>query len=86
MTAENTTTTPLWAVHIEGPDDMRAAPSKDAAEQRAKDINDEYERWRQSLIASPNPPRWHAVVVPWPHDAPGHAEDVASWDRPDWSS
>lgn len=78
-------TTTLWAVHIEGPDDMRAAPSKDAAEQRAKEINDGYELWAKRPDVSPNAPRWHAVVAPWPYDEAGHAEDVATWDRPDWS-
>lgn len=73
--------TELWALHIEGPDDILAAPSKEAAEERARQLN---EIWAKAEAAQPseNWPVMNAVVVPWTGSAENHARDLADWDKP----
>lgn len=67
----------LWAVHVEGPDDVLAMRSRTDAETHAQLINDMYEKFRNRPDHSELDGRWHAVVVPWPYDAVGHAESLA---------
>jgi hypothetical protein len=79
------TETELWAVHIEGPDSMLAMPSKEEAEKRADELNAGYAQYaskpgRQAERLA----KWHAVVVPWPGTAEGHAEELADEEGPDW--
>jgi hypothetical protein len=75
------TDTKLWAVHVEGPDDVIAAVDRAEADTRAKEINEMYEAFTKRPDADPAvDPRWHASVVEWPYDLADHAEDVARGD------
>lgn len=68
----------LWAMHVQGPDDMWAAPSKERAEAAAKALND---FWAEK-IASKNDPDYpvvNAVVVPWDGTPEAHAKAVVKW-------
>jgi hypothetical protein len=69
----STQTTDLWAVHVQGPDDILAAASKESAEEQAAAINRFYEEFQRRLTASEFDPRWHAVVIPWDGTAEEHA-------------
>lgn len=71
----------LWAVHVEGPDDVLAMPDAVEAEKQAEQINAAYERFAARPDASELDGRWHAVVIPWPYDAEGHAESLAEQVR-----
>lgn len=64
--------TDLWCVHIEGPDDMIAMPSREAAEAEAKLLN---ESWRKD--GHEYDPVLNAVAKPWPYSAEQHAKDIA---------
>jgi hypothetical protein len=67
--------TDLWAIHVEGPDSVLAMPSREVAEEKAKQINDTYEAFIARPGARPDVDvRWCAAVVPWPYTAEGHAE------------
>jgi hypothetical protein len=69
--------TELWAVHVEGPDDMLAMPDRSFAESYAQTINALYERFTQRPDHDAYlDPRWHGVVVPWPYSAESHAESL----------
>ncbi len=67
----------LWAVHIEGPDDIIAAADAAEAHTKATEINQAWEIFSRRPDASENDPRWHAVVVPWPWSAREHTSEVA---------
>ena len=81
--------TPLWAVHIPGPDDLYAAPSEHAANQVAKYHNDTVVPALLKIRDSkPEAERAYfppiegctANVVHWPWDDAGHAECLKdSW-------
>jgi len=70
-----------WAVHIEGPDDLIAAPSKTLAEFAATVTN----RWLCEA-AGEDFPQARAVVVEWPHGyeawKAGSEQFAAEWA--DW--
>lgn len=64
--------TELWCLHIEGPDDVMAAPSKEEADSVAEASNRYFtEHFADSGL--------RAKVVPWPHSARSHAEDLVWW-------
>nr|WP_290896161.1 hypothetical protein [Azonexus sp.] len=63
---------PLYAVHVEGPDDLFAAPSQADAIAVAMHINNAL----AGMATKPN-----AKAVPWPHDADAHTENL----RQHWS-
>ena len=67
----------LWAVNVQGPDDLFAAPSKEEAERRARRMN------ASKLFAECNSTGaiMEAVVIPWPDSAGDHKEDLATWDK-----
>jgi hypothetical protein len=69
----------LWCLHIVGPDDVHAAPSKAHAEKAAAAFNEQF-KGSANLM--------HAEVAPWPHSAESHAEDVEkfipNWLLPRW--
>ena len=68
----------LWAIHVEGPDDMIAAPSKDAGEREAALLN----RYFARIVTNENDPDLRAVVVPWPYSADSHAHSLGrDWDK-----
>lgn len=63
----------LWAVHVEGPDDLQAAPSKEAADKAVAMLNAHFTtRGPQDVLCK-------ARAITWPHDAEAHVEDLASW-------
>lgn len=72
----------LWCVHIKGPDDVLAAPSRRAAEERCWKLNDHFEKMaagdatREEVLLK-------AVVDLWPHSPEQHAKDVKEWDTGD---
>ncbi|RKR92840.1 hypothetical protein BDK92_7322 [Micromonospora pisi] len=67
----------LWAVHVEGPDDVIAAADLAEADRKAAEINAAWEQFTKRPDASELDPRWHAVVVEWPSSADDHTEEVA---------
>jgi hypothetical protein len=73
--------TELWAVHIEGPDDIVAAADRHEADTKATEINAAYETFAKRPDASEFDVRWHANVVPWPFSTVDHVEEVARGDE-----
>ncbi|MGY4892336.1 UNVERIFIED_CONTAM: hypothetical protein EX528_18840 [Xanthomonas axonopodis] len=76
---------PLWCMHILGPDDVHAAPSKAHAEKAAAALNAFHAARAEQ---SEHDPKVEAVVAPWPHSVESHAESVADfipgWLLPRW--
>lgn len=76
----------LWAMHVQGPDDVWAAPSKERAEAAAIRLND---FWAEKIASKNDPdfPMINAVVIPWSSSPESHAEAVkkwaAEWERTD---
>lgn len=64
------TDTKLWAVHIEGPDDVHPAPDEETAKRWAAGFN----VWADGLEKHPHRPRMKATVQPWSHSAELHRE------------
>lgn len=60
----------LWCVHVLGPDDVHAAPSKVEAERAAAHLS---AYWKSSR---PDDDLVSFEVIPWPHSAESHAESV----------
>ena len=67
----------LWAIHVEGPDDVVAMPDEATARRHAKAINELYERFARRPDASPVDGRWDASVIEWPFHAHEHAGELA---------
>lgn len=67
----------LWAVHVQGPDDILAAASKEAADKQAAEINAAFQQFQRRAGASDFDPRWHAVVARWDGTAEEHARYLA---------
>ena len=56
----------LWCCHVNGPDDLFAAPDKETAQRWADDIN-----------AKKTPTSWFsAEVILWPYSAEAHARHL----------
>lgn len=67
----------LYAVHVQGPDDIIAAPSKREAEVLAEKLN----AFFVSLKSGPAAPTIEAVVIAWPYAPSAHADELAKdWD------
>lgn len=62
--------TTLWALHIKGPDDVYAMPSKEAAEEHARILNGRF----AGFVREPRPT---ATVVPWNRSAAAHAANMS---------
>jgi hypothetical protein len=60
----------LWAVHIEGPDDIIPAKNREDAEATARHLNEWYDKEPKTEFS----PHINAVVVPWIGSAAHHAE------------
>lgn len=76
----------LWALHVEGPDDLYAAPSQEAAEKRAVEFNAWWTARRAAgETRSEFAPTVNAVAVPWPYTPEAHAEDLPDWEE-EWSA
>lgn len=75
-----------WAIHVPGPEEYHAAPSREAAQQMAVRHNaamSEYLARRQTEL-SVSTASITATAVPWPFDAESHAEEIADFDYADW--
>jgi hypothetical protein len=68
-----TTDQQLWCLHIQGPDDMHPAPSKEAAEIAAARLQ---RYWDRSQRAAQ---RIVCVAAPWPWSAESHAAGLKEW-------
>ncbi|MBD9376155.1 hypothetical protein [Pseudoxanthomonas sp. PXM04] len=66
----------LWCLHLQGPDDVHAAPSKAEAERVATQVNERF----SSHEVSPN-----AVAALWPHSPESHAESLTNWSA-EWGA
>lgn len=65
----------LWCLHLRGPDEVFAAPSKAAAEEAADYV---------TRVLDTHPEiRLSPVVVPWPYSAESHADSLIEWPI-DW--
>ena len=74
----------LWAIHIPGPDEFHAAPSKEAAEHMAAMHN----KAMQEYITK-NKLTWGiemitALVAAWPYDAESHATALLEFEYAAW--
>lgn len=69
----------LYAVHIQGPDEIIATPGKREAEVLAEKLNAFFAEITQK--SGPAAPTIEAVVVPWPYRQSSHADDLAN----DWA-
>lgn len=65
----------LWCVHVQGPDDLYAAPSKEAAERAAVEYQHKWD------VQGVTDPKVTFAVVKWPHSAEAHAKDLKLWDK-----
>lgn len=54
--------TTMWAVHVQGPDDMHACPDREVADALALVLNRQFVRHKH-----PDDPPMKADVVPWPY-------------------
>lgn len=85
--------TTLWMLHIQGPDDIVAAPSKAQAEVVAASFNaywgDYLEKQRAASVAEgKNPDYWPtitAVVAEWDSTPKAHAQNLAQY-WPDYAA
>lgn len=68
------TPTELWAIHIQGPDDLYAMPCKEAAESHAAILNDEFKA--RKIERGENYPSITVAVVPWTGSAEAHADSM----------
>ena len=77
----------LWMLHIQGPDDVVAAPSKEEAETVAAAFNAYFGAYlakqrAASVAAGQDPNNWptiNAVVTEWDGTAKSHANSVAKY-------
>jgi uncharacterized protein (DUF1330 family) len=77
----------LWMLHIQGPDDVVAAPSKEEADKVAAAFNAHWGEYltkkrAESVAEGKNPDHWptiNAVVVEWDSTAKAHARSVAQY-------
>jgi hypothetical protein len=77
----------LWCIHIPGPCEVHAAPSKDAAEHMAKKHNE-----AMAAYFAKNPPSQftpsiectQASVIEWPHSPEEHAHALTGFDAAGW--
>jgi hypothetical protein len=70
-----TPTPELWALHIQGPDDLFAMPSKEAAQQQADILNAEFKA--RKAERGDNYPIITVAVIPWGGSAESHAASMA---------
>lgn len=61
----------LWALLIEGPDDLYAMPSRKDAEAHVTILSPHFERINGNSGVTLNP-----KVVPWPYSPESHAENM----------
>lgn len=68
----------LWAIHVEGPDDIVAMPDRATAEAKAAEVNAIAEMLRNRPTASELDPHLSAAVIEWPGTAVEHTADLAT--------
>jgi hypothetical protein len=81
------TNSKLWMLHIQGPDEIVAAPSKDEAERVAAAFNAYWGAYlakqrAASVAEGKDPDNWptiNAVVIEWDSTPAEHAESVAKY-------
>ncbi len=61
----------LWAVHVQGPDDVYACESKEDADATAKTLNQIINQ-----VASPMSPICKATVIEWPYAKEGWLKEL----------
>jgi hypothetical protein len=65
----------LWAVHVQGPDDIVAEQSRESADRNAAILNQWYEDRTKEPDFDPKVfPRIHAEVIEWPYAREVHAD------------
>ena len=78
----------LWCIHIPGPDEVHAAPSKDAADHVAAKHNAAmatyYASGATNLEFAPPIESVQAVAIKWPHDQQSHADELREFDWSAW--
>jgi hypothetical protein len=75
----------LWAVHVQGPDDVHAAPDRETAEKEAASVNGWYESVTRRDDFDPETfPRVHAEVIERPFSPQAHAEALAEQAKEQW--
>jgi hypothetical protein len=70
----------LWCMHIPGPDDVYATPSREAAQEMADKHNEAMRRfWERHPRTEhdPSDAALTAVVVPWMWSAEDHADALS---------
>lgn len=67
----------LWCLHVYGPDDLIAAPSKDEAEAKAAELRRFLGQFQP--VNDENMPKIRIEVERWPHSAASHASELAKW-------
>lgn len=75
---EKTMSDTLWCIHVDGPDDVIAAPSYTEAARRCLEINAEIVKYfGPELATDENMPWIFARPDTWPWSAESHAESLA---------
>lgn len=78
----------LWCIHIPGPGEVHAAPSKEAADHMAAKHNAAmatyYASGNLNLECAPPLESVQAVVIKWPHDQQSHADELREFDWAGW--
>jgi hypothetical protein len=69
----------LFAVHVQGPDEIIATPGEREAEALAKKLTDYFGEIKKER--GENYPSIDAVVIKWPYAPSAHAEEIAK----DWA-
>jgi uncharacterized protein (DUF1330 family) len=77
----------LWMLHVQGPDDVIAAPSKDDAEKAAAAFNAHWSAYlakqrAASVAEGKDPDNWPtvtAVVAEWDSTPAAHARNLAKY-------
>lgn len=78
----------LWCIHIPGPDEVHAAPSKEAADHMAAKHNAAmatfYSSGAPNLEFAPSIENVQAVAIKWPYDQQSHADELREFDWSGW--
>lgn len=77
-----------WCIHIPGPDEVHAAPSKEAADHMAAKHNAAmatfYSSGAPNLEFAPSIENVQAVAIKWPYDQQSHADELREFDWSGW--
>lgn len=78
----------LWCIHIPGPGEVHAAPTKEAADHMAAQHNAAmatyYSSNEPNLEFAPSIESAQATVTKWPHDPQSHADELRAFDWAGW--